>query len=81
MLLTAWRSLSVYYKECTDSWFRKSLGALVRASLLVALAPGALALLGEEDGLDVGQDAALGNGDAGQELVQLFVIPAQEGIV
>ena len=32
-------------------------------------------LLGQEDGLDVGQDAALGDGDAGQQLVQLLVIP------
>ena len=40
----------------------------------------AAALLVEEDGPDVGQDAALGDGDAGQELVQLFVIPAQAGI-
>jgi hypothetical protein len=37
---------------------------------------GALALLREEDGLDVGQDAALGDGDTLQELVQLLVIPA-----
>ena len=32
-------------------------------------------LLGEEDGLDVGKDAALSNGHAGEELVQLFVVP------
>ena len=32
-------------------------------------------LLGQEDGLDVGQDAALGDGDAGQQLVQLLIIP------
>ncbi|GAB1602009.1 hypothetical protein Ahia01_000479500 [Argonauta hians] len=31
-------------------------------------------LLGEEDGLDVGQDTTLGDGYSGQQLVQLFVI-------
>merc|ERR1719209_2114699 len=35
---------------------------------------GAGGLLGQEDGLDVGEDAALGDGDAGQQLVQLLVI-------
>ena len=49
-------------------------------SLFVALAPGALALLGQEDGLDVGQDAALGDGHAGQQLVQLLVIPARRKV-
>ena len=39
-------------------------------SVLLAL-PG---LLGEEDGLDVGEDAALGDGDALEELVQLLVV-------
>ena len=34
-----------------------------------------LRLLGEEDGLDVGEDTALGNGDTAQQLVQLLVIP------
>jgi hypothetical protein len=34
-----------------------------------------LRLLWQEDGLDVGQDAALGDGDAGQQLVQLLVVP------
>ena len=33
-----------------------------------------LGLLGEEDGLDVGEDAALGDGDAGEELVELLVV-------
>ena len=37
--------------------------------------PGALALLGQEDGLDVGQDAALGDGHASQKLVKLLVVP------
>ena len=38
------------------------------------LSLGFLGLLGEEDGLDVGQDTSLGNGDSGQELVQLLVV-------
>ena len=33
-----------------------------------------LCFLGEEHGLDVGQNASLGNGDAGQELVQLLIV-------
>ena len=32
------------------------------------------ALLGEEDGVDVGEDSALGDGDSSQKLVQLLVI-------
>ena len=36
-----------------------------------------LALLRQEDGLDVGQDAALGDGHAGQQLVKLFVVPVK----
>merc|ERR1719382_195975 len=35
---------------------------------------GLLGLLGEEDGLDVGEDTALGNGDTGKQLVQLLVV-------
>jgi hypothetical protein len=31
-------------------------------------------LLGEKDGLDVGEDTSLSNGDSGQEFIQLFVI-------
>ena len=31
-------------------------------------------LLGQEDSLDVGQDAALGDGNAGQKLVQLLIV-------
>ena len=37
-----------------------------------------LGLLGQEDGLDVGEHATLGDGDAGQELVQLLVVPDGE---
>ena len=39
------------------------------------LAPGPPALLGEEDGLDVRQHPALGDCHAGQQLVQLLVVP------
>ena len=39
---------------------------------LAALAGGAL--LGQEDGLDVGQHSALGDGDSGQQLVELLVV-------
>lgn len=35
---------------------------------------GLLGLLGQKHGLDVGQHTTLGNGDTGQELVQLLVI-------
>ena len=35
---------------------------------------GFLGLLGEKNGLDVGQDTALCDGDAGEEFVQLFVV-------
>lgn len=36
---------------------------------------GLLRLLGEEDGLDVGEDTTLGDGDTGEQLVQLLVVP------
>ena len=49
-------------------------------SLLGTLAPGALALLGQEDGLDVGEHAALGDDHAGQQLVELFVVPTRVNI-
>ena len=35
---------------------------------------GLLGLLGEEDGLDVGEDTALGDGHTGKQLVQLLVV-------
>ena len=54
---------------------RKNLGILVLLGLgRLATA----ALLGEEDGVDVGEDPALGNGHAGQQLVQLLVITNSE---
>ena len=37
-----------------------------------------LRLLGEEDGLDVGQDTSLGDGDTGEQFVQLLVVPVRE---
>ena len=51
------------------------LGSEVRRNGLGRLLFG---LLGEEDGLDVGEDASLGDGDAGEELVQLLVVPDGE---
>ena len=33
-----------------------------------------LGLLGQKNSLNVGQDTTLGDGDTGQELVQLFVV-------
>ena len=32
-------------------------------------------LLGQEHGLDVGEDSTLGDGDSGEQLVQLLVVP------
>ena len=43
-----------------------------RSSLVALLS--AAGLLGQKDGLDVGQDTSLGDGDAAQELVQLLVV-------
>ena len=37
-----------------------------------------LGLLGEEDGLDVGQDTSLGDGDTREQLVQHLVVPDGE---
>ena len=34
-----------------------------------------LSLLGQKDSLDVGQDSTLGDGDSGEQLVQLLVVP------
>ena len=42
--------------------------------ILLGLGRLAAALLGKKDSVDVGEDPALGNGDAGQQLVQLLVI-------
>ena len=35
---------------------------------------GLVGLLGQQDGLDVGEDTALSDGDAGEKFVQLFVV-------
>lgn len=45
---------------------------LTRSSLLSG---GLLALLGEKNGLDVGQNTTLGDGDTRQKFVQLLVVP------
>jgi hypothetical protein len=39
------------------------------------LSLGLLRLLGEEDSLDVRQDTSLGDGDTGEQFVQLLVVP------
>ena len=67
-----------YYVDCSAGPDQGPSGGLWRPSWTswsLGLLLGAGGLLGEEDGLDVGQDAALGDGDAGQQLVQLLVIP------
>ena len=46
--------------------------------LAVRLGLPALRLLGEEDGLDVGEDSALGDRHPGQQLVQLLVVPHRQ---
>ena len=33
-----------------------------------------LGLLGQQDGLDVGEDSALGDGDSSQQFVQFFIV-------
>ena len=49
----------------------------IRSNLLVRLPAGPSALLRKEDGLDVRQHAALGDRHAGQQLVQLLVVPKE----
>ena len=51
-------------RACWDGWRESGL----------YLGLGLLGLLGEEDSLDVGQDTSLGDGDTGQQLVQLLVV-------
>ena len=41
----------------------------------VDLLGGLVRLLGQEDSLDVGQDSSLSDGDSGEQLVQLLVVP------
>ena len=48
--------------------------AVCHASRDKNLLGGLLGLLGQKHGLDVGQNTSLGNGDAGQKLVQLLVV-------
>ena len=52
----------------------KRAGLLVVAELVNLSLGGLLGLLGEEDGLDVGEDTALGDGHTGKQLVQLLVV-------
>ena len=47
-------------------------GKIVRDLCLLL---GTSTLLGKQDGLDVGQDTPLGDGDASEEFVQLLIIP------
>ena len=52
-------------KEKRESLVFNALGALFSASSC---------LLGQKNGLDVGQDTSLGDGDSAQQLVQLLVV-------
>ena len=56
----------------------KRAGVVLEVKKRRCLSLGLLGLLGEEDGLDVGQDTSLGDGDTGQKLVQLLVVPDGE---
>merc|ERR1712186_271190 len=42
---------------------------------VVGLLGGLVRLLGQKDSLDVGEDSALGDGNSGEQLVQLLVVP------
>lgn len=49
--------------------------AVHAAGVVISLGFGCLlGLLGEEDGLDVGEDAALGDGHSSEQLVQLLIV-------
>ena len=50
------------------NWF-----PLTTLTLLPLVTPGGL--LGKKDGLDVGEDSTLGDGDAGQKFVELLIVP------
>ena len=47
-------------------------GKIVRE---LSLLLGTSTFLGKQDGLDVGQDASLSDGDASEEFVQLLIVP------
>merc|ERR1711949_27034 len=47
----------------------------VAVGLVVDLLGSLVGLLGQKDSLDVGEDSALGDGDSGEQLVQLLVVP------
>ena len=50
------------------------LGIANRIDSLLGRLAAALGLLGQKDGLDVGQDTSLGNGDSREQFVQLLVV-------
>ena len=47
--------------------------SLTTLTLIPLVTPGGL--LGKKDGLDVGEDSALGDGDASQKPVELLIVP------
>ena len=47
----------------------------VAVGWVVGLLGGLVRLLGQKDSLDVGEDSALSDGDSGEQLVQLLVVP------
>ena len=47
--------------------------SLTTSTLIPLVTPGGL--LGKKDGLDVGEDSALGDGDASQKPVELLIVP------
>merc|ERR1711949_146337 len=47
----------------------------VAVGLVVGLLGSLVGLLGQKDSLDVGEDSSLGDGDSGEQLVQLLVVP------
>ena len=75
------------YKDGTLVLIREKWGALKRAVVLVEVGlwfwfwsrcllglGGLLGLLGQQDGLDVGQHASLSDGDSSEQLVELLVV-------
>ena len=56
----------------------KEKGSLILDALGALLAAAAGRLLGQENGLDVGENASLGDGDSLEQLVQLLVVPDGE---
>ena len=72
--------ISIIISAMFVSFLLRDLVALKRAvcrrsGYRCLLSSGLLGLLGEENGLDVGQNTTLGDGDTGQQFVQLLVVP------